>query len=94
MRSLDRHGVDLLVKLPPYDFNGRSQILQMDALRARKDRFIGGLVVPRQPERMRRELLEFCAGLGLPVVFVDVRPFPGPRTSPSGPRSWGATPTR
>ncbi len=82
VRSLDRHGVDLLVKLPPYDFNGRSQILQMDALRARKDRFVGGLVVPRQPERMRRELLEFCAGLGLPVVFVDVRPFPRAEDQP------------
>lgn len=82
--SLDRHGIDLVVKLPTPDYGGQSLIQQLARLRKHRRSYIGGLVVATQPEAVRTELTEFCESARLPVVFVDVRPFPAGHRYPPG----------
>ena len=81
-QSLDRHGIDLVVKLPAYDHSGRSQLLQLDSLLKRRRSYIGGFIIPTHPERIPRELTAFCQAVGQPVVFIDVRPFHDPHDYP------------
>jgi ABC-type sugar transport system substrate-binding protein len=82
--SLDRHGIDLVVKLPAPDYGGQSLIQQLARLRRHRRSYIGGLVVATQPEVVRNELTAFCQAARLPVVFVDVRPFPAGHRYPPG----------
>jgi DNA-binding LacI/PurR family transcriptional regulator len=84
VRSLDRHGIDLIVKLQPHDYSGQSQILQLTRLFKKRRSFIGGLMIAAQPERMQSELTAFCTSAHLRIVFVDVRPFPSGDAYPSG----------
>ncbi|MFC6082740.1 sugar ABC transporter substrate-binding protein [Sphaerisporangium aureirubrum] len=74
-RSLDHQGIDLVVKLPPYDGSARGQLLQLESILRKRRSYAGGFFVVAHPERIRPELADFCASIGLPVVFVDVPPF-------------------
>ena len=90
--SLDRRGIDLVVKLPPHDYTGQSQILQLTRLRKHRRAYIGGLIVAAQPELVQSELIAFCQSAHLPTVFVDVRPFPSGDAYPSGTAFVGCDP--
>ena len=86
VRALDRHGLDVVVKLPEYDHSSQTEIRQLAALRAKRRAYLGGFVVVVEPERIRRELTDFCTASRLPIVFLDIRPFPStdvypPRTA-------------
>ncbi|GHE48066.1 hypothetical protein GCM10017673_57280 [Streptosporangium violaceochromogenes] len=81
-RVLDRHGIDMVVKLSPHDHSGRSQLAHLTALRRRRRSYVGGFIVPAQPEAMESELTAFCRAVHRPVVFMDVRPFPVPKKYP------------
>ncbi|MBB4701617.1 sugar ABC transporter substrate-binding protein [Sphaerisporangium siamense] len=83
-RTLDRHGIDLVVKLPSYDHSGQNQRLHLASLRKRKRSYMGGFIIAAHPERTARDLREFCEALGRPVVFMDVRPFLDVEHYPSG----------
>jgi ribose transport system substrate-binding protein len=82
-RSLDQHGIEVVVRLPPHDHTGRSQLVQLAALRKRRRSYIGGLIIPAQPEQVRRELADFCATIRRPIVFVDVCPSPNAEWYPA-----------
>nr|WP_062335015.1 sugar ABC transporter substrate-binding protein [Herbidospora sakaeratensis] len=74
-RALDRHGVDLVVKLPVHDHTGRSQLQCLDSLRRERRSYMGGFMVVDQLHRMPQELSEACRHLRHPVVFLDRDPF-------------------
>ncbi|MFF4547409.1 sugar ABC transporter substrate-binding protein [Streptomyces sp. NPDC001435] len=76
VRSLDHHGIDLIVKLPRHDYSGQSQVRELNAIRKKRWSFVGGLIVCSRPETIRRELADTSTMTGLPIVFVDIRPFP------------------
>jgi ribose transport system substrate-binding protein len=82
--SLDRHNIDLVVKLPPHDYSGQSQILQLSRLCRKRRSYIGGLIIAAQPELVKDELTSFCKSCHLPTVFVDVRPFSSGDAYPPG----------
>ncbi len=75
-RSLDHHGIDLVVKLPRHDYSGQSQVRELNAIRKKRRSFDGGLIVCSHPETIQRELADTSTTIGLPIVFVDIRPFP------------------
>ncbi|WP_436760498.1 sugar ABC transporter substrate-binding protein [Streptosporangium sp. V21-05] len=75
-RSLDRHGIDLVVKLPPHDHSGRNQLAYLASLRKRRRSYIGGFVILAQTRQAGRELAASCEAVKRPVVFIDVPPFP------------------
>ena len=60
VRPLDRHGIELVVKLPSHDYSGQSQILQLAHICKRKRPYVGGLIVTDQPEHVQNELAAFC----------------------------------
>lgn len=82
--SLDRYGIDLVVKLPAPDYAGQTLIRQLTQLHRHRRSYIGGLVVATQPEIVQSELAAFCESAHLPTVFVDVRPFPAGYPYPPG----------
>ncbi|WP_204039721.1 sugar ABC transporter substrate-binding protein [Acrocarpospora phusangensis] len=84
-RSLDRHGIDLVVKLPPHDHTGRSQLQVLDALRRKRRSYVGGFLVTDHLDQVAGELGEACRALNQPVLFLDIRPFGDPGDFP--PRS-------
>lgn len=73
--TLDRHGIDVVMKLPPYDYSGQSQVQQLSRLRRRRPLYMGGLMVVARLEDQPGALTSFCRSARLPVVFMDVRPF-------------------
>ncbi|MFE5809263.1 sugar ABC transporter substrate-binding protein [Streptomyces sp. NPDC056491] len=75
VRSLDHHGVDLIVKLLRPDYSGQSQVRELNSIRKKRRSFLGGIVVCSGPEVIRQELADAGATTRLPVVFVDIRPF-------------------
>jgi ribose transport system substrate-binding protein len=84
VRVLERHDIDVIVKLPEYDHSGQAQLRQLTTLRSRRRDYIGGFVVIVEPERIQRELAEFCTTAGFPLVFLDVPPFPTTDLYPAG----------
>ncbi|MET8831811.1 sugar ABC transporter substrate-binding protein [Streptomyces sp. NPDC004610] len=74
-RSFDHHGMDLIVKLPQHDYSGQSQARELKAIRKKKRALVGGVIVCSHPQAIRRELADFSTTTGLPIVFVDIRPF-------------------
>ena len=73
--ALDRQGIDVVIKLPPYDYSGQGQVQQLARLRGRRRSYIGGFMVVARPEVQPGELTSFCRSAGIPVIFMDVRPF-------------------
>lgn len=74
-RSLDRHDIDLVVKLPQHDHSGRSQLQQIATLRKKRRAYLGSFIIFERPEHVRPQLVALCREIGRPVVFIDVRPF-------------------
>ncbi|QFZ24327.1 sugar ABC transporter substrate-binding protein [Saccharothrix syringae] len=72
---LDRSGVDLVLKVPARDYDAAAQAHHLRRVLASADRYAGGFVVATEVHRMQADLVEFCAELGLPVVFTDIEPF-------------------
>jgi ribose transport system substrate-binding protein len=91
-RVLEYHGIDLVVRMPRHDHSGRSQRDEFASLVRRRRDFIGGFVVPDQPEALGAELTRFVLSLGRPVVFLDRRPFDDRARYPSGARFVGSSP--
>ncbi|MEV0680057.1 substrate-binding domain-containing protein [Actinosynnema sp. NPDC050436] len=74
-RTLDRAGVDLVLKLPDRDYDAAAQAHLLRRVLASGHDYVGGIVTATEVDRLRPDLTEFCHDLGLPVVFADVDPF-------------------
>jgi ribose transport system substrate-binding protein len=73
--SLDRRGFDLVLKIPERDYVHYGQVRHLQNLSERRDRYVGGIVSPAEPELLRNDLKSFCVSMGCPVIFVDIDPF-------------------
>ncbi|MER7421114.1 hypothetical protein ABT346_30820 [Micromonospora peucetia] len=81
-RALDRHGVDLVLKIPPYEYGGHGQLQQLAELRRNSRAFLGGFVMAADCAANRVEFERFCRSLRIPIVFVDSSPFEHVRDFP------------
>lgn len=57
--SLDRRGFDLVLKIPERDYVHFGQVRHLQNLSERRDRYIGGIISPAEPELLRRDLRAF-----------------------------------
>jgi ribose transport system substrate-binding protein len=74
-RSADRHGIDLVVKLPQHDHSGRSQLRLLASLKQKRRWYAGGFIILEPSEQLRSALVDACREIDRPLIFVDVRPF-------------------
>ncbi|MGM1058953.1 sugar ABC transporter substrate-binding protein [Saccharothrix sp. Mg75] len=73
--TLNRGGLDLVLKAPEHDYDAAAQAHHLRHLARSRREYLGGLVVATEVHRLRPELVEFCADFAAPVVFVDIEPF-------------------
>lgn len=71
--ALDRHQLDLVLKVPERDYVYVGQLRHLRNLRKRRGAYAGGIISPTEPDLIRGDLRSFCAAY--PVVFVDIEPF-------------------
>jgi ribose transport system substrate-binding protein len=81
-RSLDRRGVELVLKIPDKDYSAAGQMHHLRGLLARREQYVGGLIIPVEVERSRHDLVRFCAEFPKPVIMLDVEPFEDERDYP------------
>jgi len=81
--TLDRHGIDLVIKYAPYDHNGRNQLLPLARLGRTRSDVQGCFIIAAQPEQVLPELRNFCSSARYPIVFLDVLPFSGQHALPT-----------
>jgi ribose transport system substrate-binding protein len=74
-RALDRHGVDVVLKIPDRDYVADCQVHHMRRIVTRRSDYTGGFIVPVELDRIRSDLLRFCREIRQPVVLMDVEPF-------------------
>jgi ribose transport system substrate-binding protein len=74
-RSLDRNGIDLVLKVPDRDYDASAQAHHLRRLLSRRHQYIGGIIDVAEVDRLRKDLVDFCTKSSLPVVFADVEPF-------------------
>lgn len=73
--SLDRKGLDLVLKVPDRDHDASALAHDLRRVLTARSGYLGGLVWPTELGRSRPDLVEFCTELALPVVFTDMEPF-------------------
>jgi ribose transport system substrate-binding protein len=73
--AFDRHGIDLVLKVPDRDYDASAQSHHLDRLLDRRHDYIGGIIVASEVHRLRDDLTMFCRKSRLPVVFTDLEPF-------------------
>ncbi|GAA1294937.1 hypothetical protein GCM10009634_49270 [Saccharothrix xinjiangensis] len=74
-RSLDRKGLDLVLKVPDRDHDAAALAHDLRRVLTARSGYVGGVVWPTELRRSRPDLLEFCAEVALPVMFTDMEPF-------------------
>lgn len=74
-RSLDRKGVDLVLKVPDREHDAAAQAHDLRRILTTRTGYLGGIISPTELKRLRPHLVEFCTELALPVVFTDMDPF-------------------
>jgi ribose transport system substrate-binding protein len=74
-RSLDRFDLTLVVKIPDRDYDGTEQVRCLERTLARKNRYVGGFVIPAEPDVTHGDFSRICRAVPFPVVFLDVEPF-------------------
>ncbi|WP_158854855.1 sugar ABC transporter substrate-binding protein [Saccharothrix deserti] len=73
--SLDRKGLDLVLKVPDRDHDASALAHDLRRVLTARSGYLGGFVWPTELGRSRPDLVEFCTELALPVVFTDMEPF-------------------
>ncbi|WP_018681225.1 sugar ABC transporter substrate-binding protein [Actinokineospora enzanensis] len=73
--AFDHEQTDVVLKRPRRDYNRCGIAHHLRGLVARRADYAGGLIMPTDPARLRDDLVEFCAEVAGPVVFLDVEPF-------------------
>ncbi|WP_329109117.1 substrate-binding domain-containing protein [Micromonospora sp. NBC_01699] len=82
IRALDRHGVDLVLKIPPHEYGGHGQLQQLAELRRNSRSFLGGFVMAADCAANHVEFDRFCRSLRIPIVFIGSSPFEHVRDYP------------
>jgi ABC-type sugar transport system substrate-binding protein len=80
--TLDRDGIDLVLKVPDRDYDASAQSHHLNRLLSRRRDYIGGIIVAAEVHRLRDDLIMFCRSSRLPVVFTDIEPFDGAEEYP------------
>ncbi len=75
LSSLDRRGFDLVLKAPERDYIHHGQVRHLRKLSGRHDRYVGGIIMPTEPDLLRHKLRTFCTSAGYPVIITDIDPF-------------------
>jgi ribose transport system substrate-binding protein len=75
IRALDRHGIDLVLKIPPYEYGAHGQLQQLAQLKRNSRAFLGGFVMAADCAATRAEFDRFCRSVRIPIVFLDSTPF-------------------
>jgi len=74
-RSLDRKGMDLVLKVPDREHDAAAQAHDLRRILTTRAGYVGGVISPTELTRLRPYLVEFCGEFALPVVFTDMDPF-------------------
>jgi ribose transport system substrate-binding protein len=82
LQVLERSDYDLVVKLPIRDFDAHSMTELMRDLERHRHEYSGGFVIAARPWQIENDLRAFCRKIDVPVVFLDVPPFPSGGTHP------------
>ncbi|GAA0984423.1 hypothetical protein GCM10009555_058140 [Acrocarpospora macrocephala] len=83
IRSLERNGIDLVLKIPPYEYSGHGQVQQLAGIRRKSQSFVGGFVMAADRTATRADFESFCRDVKIPIVFIDSSPFDHAREYPS-----------
>ncbi|WP_237773976.1 sugar ABC transporter substrate-binding protein [Actinosynnema sp. ALI-1.44] len=73
--ALDSEGIDLVLKVPDRDYDASAQSHHLGRLLDRRREYVGGIIFAGEVHRLRDDLVTFCRGSRLPVVFTDIEPF-------------------
>jgi ribose transport system substrate-binding protein len=73
--TLDRDGIDLILKVPDRDYDASAQCHHLRRILERRRDYIGGIIFASEVHRLRRHLIMFCRKSRLPIVFTDIEPF-------------------
>jgi len=87
--NLERRDYDMVLKIPDRDYSAMSQVRLLNAILSRRHDYAGGFIMVNDGEAIRADLARFCGETGLPVVFVDARPFENGHAYPPGTASAG-----
>ncbi len=82
IRSLERNGIDLVLKIPPHEYSGYGQVQQLGLIRRNSRSFIGGFVMAADRTATRADFESFCRSTKIPLVFIDSSPFDHAREYP------------
>jgi len=82
--NLERRDYEMVLKIPDRDYSGMSQVRLLDAILSRRRGYAGGFIMVSDGEAIRADLARFCGETGMPVVFVDARPFENGNAYPPG----------
>jgi ribose transport system substrate-binding protein len=82
--NLERRDYDMVLKIPDRDYSGMSQVRLLNAILSRRHDYAGGFIMVSDGEAIRADLARFCGETGMPVVFVDARPFENGHAYPPG----------
>lgn len=84
LNSLDRRGLDLVLKTPERDYVHFGQVRHLQNLKRCRRRYVGGIISPAEPELLRPDVKAFCESVSYPVVFIDIAPFEAAEDYPAG----------
>ncbi|RLK58795.1 sugar ABC transporter substrate-binding protein [Actinokineospora cianjurensis] len=93
LEAFDHAQTDVVLKRPRRNYDRRGMVHHLRRLVARGADYSGGLIMPIDPAQLREDLVEFCAEIPGPVVFLDLEPFESeadypPNTAFIGYPSW------
>lgn len=72
---LDAHQLNIVLKVPRRDYAHAGQLYNLRSLQKQRGKYLGGIVIPTEPELICPDLKEFCSFVSYPIVFVDIEPF-------------------
>jgi len=72
--ALDRHDIDLVLKVPEIDYDASAQAHNLNRIEARHREYLGGIIIAAETKRLSADLAAFCRNTKLPVVFTDLEP--------------------
>lgn len=73
--QLTIHNLDVVVKIPRGGYSVADQDQYFNLLIKNRHNYLGGIIVPIQPNARQKEIVEFVEGFAKPVVFLDAYPF-------------------
>ncbi|GLW90362.1 sugar ABC transporter substrate-binding protein [Actinokineospora globicatena] len=75
LEAFDHTQTDVVIKRPRRNYDRLGMVHHLRKVVARGKDYSGGLIMPIDPARLRNDLVEFCAEVDGPVIFLDLEPF-------------------